>query len=212
MIEKNLFYQCSKLFVLNQVHIKLLNNFKITNNFSITAELLKDTKINTLVNLFDKPLLNNQIFSFSNINENSVVKGRHFNNWTSIPYWWETQIQVSSSQDGLKYGQWASFFTNFKENASEFNVIQHDLYLQNFANNQTLVSKQYFNSQLKSDFYQLPNEMLTTFNKQFLWSFLQTTKSNWNSLQLIESDKILSNLLFESFNKAFNILEQNRDY
>ena len=205
LIEKNLFYQPSKLGILNQIRIKLVNNFKTKTNLSFqnnnSFESLNDTKLNSLVNLFDK--LNTSL----NISENNTLKSRHFTNWTSIPYWWETKIKVSNNE--LKYGQWACFFTNFKENTSEFNIVEHDFYFQNFANNQLLISNQHLKKALK--FECDSNEIFKTFNNSFLMSFLQISKSNWNNFQLFELDKILSNLLFESFNKAFNILEQNRE-
>ena len=53
-------------------------------------------------------------------------------------------------------------------------------------------------------------KLITFFNKKKI-SSIHDFSVNWNQLQLIESNYIIANLLFESFNKTFKIIEKNKE-
>lgn len=206
MIEKNLFYNSIKISNLKQINIKQIQR-KIKSNKLNTNLLSKknafnknkfslnlfEKRLNLLVALFDKHIKNTNNF-------------RQIESWHTMPYWWESkiknQILIKKKLNNF-YGNWYNFFMLAPAKKIQNKILakftSYDFYFYNLLNNLTSL-KNNSNKQ----------KLIAFFNKKKI-SYIHDFSVNWNQLQLIESNYIIANLLFESFNKTFKIIEKNKE-
>ncbi len=197
MIEKNLFYNSIKISNLKQMYLKQIQKQINLNKPNTNLLSKKDSfhKNEFSLHLFKKK------FNFLIILFNQHIK--NFNNfkkiesWHKMPYWWEYKIK---NQILLKkvlnnfYGNWYNFFILVPRKKIKNKILSkfyyYDFYYYNLINTKLLIKN-------------CSNKKKLNYSDHYL--------IHWNQLQSIESNYIVVNLLFTSFNKVFKIIEKNKE-
>lgn len=106
-----------------------------------------------------------------------------------------------------------------EENREDLDANNQNLLTQNPPTEENINHVNCFSSYLAKPFKEQqtkPNELINkhkinSVNQQFLMGLLQNSEISWNTFQLNHFDAIMSNLLFDSFNKTFSLLENHRE-
>nr|YP_009367484.1 cell division protein [Pseudoneochloris marina]ARK14475.1 cell division protein [Pseudoneochloris marina] len=205
MVENHLFYSPLSFLSRTQVNISCLNNQNQIQQKDELNFLNQLTKLDEITSQNQTLLPGQQMTRYNQLA------------WSDQPWWQLTSVKKLSLID-KNYGQWYRLFlSEDQQNNRNIEWVAPDKYYQNQTNNYTLSTfdnsfKDQTNDQTKkslTDTY-LKTEQLGL-NKQFIFKFNQFSKINWNSIQLLETNDLVSKLLFEAFNKSFNLLEQNRE-
>ena len=200
---------------------------------------LIETYLNILTQMFDQNIINSQILTSFN-RQTNPQELHNISLWNKIPYLWELKSKNQKASISIKYGKWENFFNDSNDFASQQKFLPkffiHNYYFHNLVNNltirnnidnikstQTLLNKtaelnkvnkipDLINKKKEKKLNSFENKVsITNFNKKLLTLFFQKSQLNWNNLQLNDFDSIMIHLLFESFNKSFNILEKNHE-
>lgn len=120
--------------------------------------------------------------------------------------WWQLKSFHLVASSNLKYGEWYRLFVS-EEQQTFRNIewVAPDTYFHNQVNNAHLASNVNVDS---NDF--IKNNMFI--NSKLILKYIEFSKLNWNQLQLLDSESMLSYFIFESFNKVFILLENNREF
>jgi hypothetical protein len=191
MGDKYLFYSQKQLNH-KQININLLENEKQINQ----DEFLFLKELSTLFEIQNKTL--------TYLPSNPL---RSYDQFQSIDQpWWQLKSINLLSSFNLKYGEWYRLFlAEEQQNFRNIEWVAPDTYFHNQLNNSHLI--------LNKTNLLLQNGRKNNYfvNHAFVSKYIESSKLNWNQLQLLESESVASYFLFESFNKICNLLDNNRE-
>lgn len=199
MINKNNFYKTLKSKLLKQVLIQNLKSSFKNNNKQIVKNSSNKIKLYLLINKFDKSFLLNKKTSIK-------LNSQNFNFWSVIPYWWEPNLKLKNTN----IMHWSIFFKKSKKVNFLALLLKESskyYYFSNAYNNNSnrfLINNNFI---IKSN-----KKMSLNSNKIGDYNFINKifeSEINWNNILIIDYYILISNLIFNCFNKIFNLLELN---